>query len=65
MAAAAVEQLRLMPQSPEVIVATWRAARKVLPDLTECQSARNWDPGIGAQQGPPVAAASEGATGVP
>ena len=30
-----MDQLRLMLRSPEIIVATWRAARRDLPDLTE------------------------------
>jgi len=33
--AAVMDQLRLLLRAPEVIVATWRAARRELPDLTE------------------------------
>src|SRR5690606_27576255 len=33
--AAVMDQLRLMLRSPEIIVATWRTARRDLPDLTE------------------------------
>jgi hypothetical protein len=35
--AAVIDQLRIMLRSPEVIVATWRAARRDLPDLTEAE----------------------------
>jgi DNA invertase Pin-like site-specific DNA recombinase len=35
--AAVMNQLRLMLRSPEIIVATWRAARRDLPDLTEAE----------------------------
>lgn len=35
---AVVGQLRQMLRAPEVIVATWRAARVELPDLTEAQT---------------------------
>ena len=35
--AAVIDQLRLMLRSPEIIVATWRAARRDLPDLTEAE----------------------------
>jgi DNA invertase Pin-like site-specific DNA recombinase len=35
--AAVMDQLRLMLRSPEIIVATWRAARRDLPDLTEAE----------------------------
>ncbi len=34
---AVVDQLRVMLRSPEVIVATWRAARKDVPGLTEAE----------------------------
>ena len=32
---AVVDQLRILLRSPEIIVATWRAAKKDLPDLTQ------------------------------
>src|SRR3984957_16930971 len=32
---AVIAQIRAMVQTPEIIVATWRAARKTLKDLTE------------------------------
>jgi len=35
--AAVMDQLRLMLRSPEIIVATWRVARRDLPDLTEAE----------------------------
>jgi hypothetical protein len=35
--AAVMDQLRLMLRSPEIIVATWRAVRRDLPDLTEAE----------------------------
>ncbi len=35
--AAVMDQLRLMLRSPEMIVATWRSARRDLPDLTEVE----------------------------
>ncbi len=34
---AVIDQLRILLRSPEIIVATWRAARKDLPDLTETE----------------------------
>ena len=34
---AVLDQLRILLRSPEIIVATWRAARKQLPDLTETE----------------------------
>jgi len=45
--AAVMDQLRLMLRSPEIIVATWRAARPDLPDLTEaevCDALDRFDP---------------------
>jgi len=35
--AAVIGQLRILLRAPEVIVATWRAARKQAPDLTEAE----------------------------
>ena len=35
--AAVIGQLRILLQSPEIIVATWRAARRQAPDLTEAE----------------------------
>jgi DNA invertase Pin-like site-specific DNA recombinase len=35
--AAVMDQLRVMLRSPEVIVATWRSARRILPDLIEAE----------------------------
>ena len=34
---AVIDQLRILLRSPEIIVATWRAARKNIPDLTEAE----------------------------
>ena len=38
---AVVAQVKTMLQSPEIIVATWRAARKSIKGLTECQVAED------------------------
>ena len=35
--AAVIDQLRALLRSPEIIVATWRAARRDIPDLTEAE----------------------------
>ena len=35
--AAVIGQIKLMAQTPEIVVATWRAARQQLPGLTERQ----------------------------
>lgn len=35
--AAVIDQVRRLLQSPEIIVATWREARKALPKLSECE----------------------------
>ena len=35
---AVVDQLRVLLRSPEIIVATWRAAKKDLPDLTQLET---------------------------
>ena len=35
--AAVIAQLRILLQSPEIVVATWRAARKQAPDVTEAE----------------------------
>ncbi len=35
---AVIDQLRILLRSPEIIVATWRAAKKDLPDLTQLET---------------------------
>ena len=36
--AAVVDQVRALLRQPEIVVGTWRAARREAPDLTECQT---------------------------